>query len=87
MGAGGATPAGDPKVRAEAMLVLWGAKDPVLPIRTGEAVVRDLGSDAVMVTVPGAGHFVLEEAPEVVLEVLRDFLAPVLAPPYAPASS
>ncbi|MCW2608318.1 MAG: alpha/beta hydrolase fold [Frankiales bacterium] len=84
-GADEATPAGDPKVQAEAMLVLWGAKDPVLPIRTGESVVRDLGSDAVMVTVPGAGHFVLEEAPEVVLEVLQEFLAPVLAPPYAPA--
>ncbi|MCW2777124.1 MAG: alpha/beta hydrolase fold [Frankiales bacterium] len=71
-------------VRAEAMLVLWGADDPVLPIRTGETVVRDLGSDAVMVTVPGAGHFVVEESPDVVLEVLGDFLAPVLRPPYAP---
>ncbi|MCU1693344.1 MAG: alpha/beta hydrolase fold [Frankiales bacterium] len=83
----GASPAGDPSVSADAMLVLWGAEDPVLPIRTGETVVRDLGSDAVMVTVPGAGHFVVEEAPEVVLEVLRDFLAPVLAPPYASASA
>ena len=83
-GQDGATPAGDPKVHAEAMLVLWGAKDPVLPIRTGETVVRDLGSDAVMVTVPGAGHFVLEEAPDVVLEVLREFLAPELRPPYTP---
>ena len=81
-----ATPAGDPKVHAEAMLVLWGAKDPVLPIRTGETVVRDLGSDAVMVTVPEAGHFVMEEAPAVVLEVLRDFLAVDLKPPYAPVA-
>ncbi len=83
----GATPAGDPLVRAEAMLVLWGAEDPVLPIRTGETVVRDLGADAVMVTVPGAGHFVVEEAPAVVLEVLQDFLAPVLKPPYASVSA
>ena len=81
-----ATPAGDPTVQAEAMLVLWGAQDPVLPIRTGETVVRDLGSDAVMVTVPGAGHFVQEEAPELVLEVLREFLAPELRPPYAPVT-
>ena len=83
---GRAGPEGAPRVQAEAMLVLWGAKDPVLPIRTGEDVVRDLGPDAVMVTVPGAGHFVVEEAPDVVLEVLTDFLAPVLAPPYAPSA-
>jgi pimeloyl-ACP methyl ester carboxylesterase len=80
---GRAPRAGRPLVRAASMLVLWGARDPVLPIRTGESVVRDLGPDAVMVTVPGAGHFVLEEAPQVVLDVLRDFLAPEPAPPYA----
>jgi hypothetical protein len=28
-----------------------------------------------MVTVPGAGHFVVEEAPDVVADVLLDFLA------------
>ncbi len=66
--------AGPPRVRAEKMLVLWGALDPVLPIGTGESVVRDLGADCVMVTVPGAGHFVIEEAPTVVAEVLLDFL-------------
>jgi haloacetate dehalogenase len=64
-----------PAVKVEKSLVLWGALDPVLPIGTGESVVRDLGSDCVMVTVPGAGHFVIEEAPTVVLEVLLDFLA------------
>jgi hypothetical protein len=67
-------------VHAEKMLVLWGALDPVLPISTGESVVRDLGPDCVMVTVPGAGHFVVEEAPEVVAEVLLDFLADDRAP-------
>jgi len=68
-------PAGPPRVRAERMLVLWGARDPVLPISTGETVVRDLGPECVMVTVPGAGHFVVEEAPDVVADVLVDFLA------------
>ena len=52
-----------------------GAADPHR--RVGRARPRP---DAVMVTVPGAGHFVVEEAPEVVLEVLRDFLAPDLTP-------
>lgn len=64
-----------PRVRAEKALVLWGAADPILPVSTGEAVVQDLGADCVMVTVPGAGHFVIEEAPEVVADVLLDFLA------------
>ena len=81
------TRAGTPRVRAEQALVLWGALDPVLPISTGESVVRDLGADCVMVTVPGAGHFVVEEAPAVVTQVLLDFLADTTtpAPPVAAA--
>ena len=75
-----ADPVPVPQVRAEKALVLWGAADPVLPIAVGEAVVRDLGADCVMVTVPGAGHFVVEEAPDVVADVLLDFLADEGAP-------
>ena len=63
-----------PRVRAERMMVLWGSRDPVLPVSTGEQVVRELGADATMVTVPAAGHFVIEEAPEVVGDVLAEFL-------------
>ena len=74
-------PSGTPRVRAEQALVLWGALDPVLPISTGESVVRDLGADCVMVTVPGVGHFVLEEASETVTQVLLDFLADETTPP------
>lgn len=66
---------GRPQVTAEQMLVLWGAQDPVLPVRTGESVVRDLGAGCRMVTVPEAGHFVIEEAPDVVRDVLLEFLA------------
>ena len=69
-----------PRVHADKMMVLWGALDPVLPVSVGESVVKDLGSDCVMVTVPGAGHFVIEEAPDVVAEVLVDFLADPSAP-------
>jgi pimeloyl-ACP methyl ester carboxylesterase len=64
-----------PKARAERMLVLWGAADPVLPVWVGESVQKDLGADCRMITVPGAGHFVLEEAPEVCLEALQELLA------------
>jgi pimeloyl-ACP methyl ester carboxylesterase len=74
-------------VRVEKALVLWGAGDPVLPVSTGESVVRDLGPDCVMVTVPGAGHFVVEEAPDVVARVLGDFLADEVTPaPAVPAA-
>jgi pimeloyl-ACP methyl ester carboxylesterase len=79
--------AGAPRVKVEKSLVLWGALDPVLPIGTGESVVRDLGADCVMVTVPGAGHFVIEEAPTVVVEVLLDFLRDDAAPVKAPAKN
>ncbi|MDX6218871.1 MAG: hypothetical protein QOJ48_552 [Frankiales bacterium] len=64
-----------PKTRAERMLVLWGAADPVLPVWVGESVQKDLGADCRMITVPGAGHYVLEEAPEVCLEALQELLA------------
>ncbi len=64
-----------PQVHVDRALVLWGALDPALPISTGEAAVRDLGPGTTMTTVPGAGHFVVEEAPDAVAEVLRDFLA------------
>ena len=73
-------PQGVPRVQAEKALVLWGAADPVLPVFVGETVVRDLGADCVMVTVPGAGHFVVEEAPEVVRDVLLDFLGDETTP-------
>ena len=71
----GSSSAALPAVDVERALVLWGALDPVLPIATGEAVVRDLGPRTEMTTVPGAGHFVLEEAPDEVAEVLLAFLA------------
>ena len=66
---------GPPHVKAEQMLVLWGAADAVLPISVGESIVKDLGATCAMVTVPGAGHFVLEEAPEICRETLSRFLA------------
>ena len=69
-----------PQIVVEQALVLWGALDPVLPIATGQSVVRDLGPACAMITVPGVGHFVVEEAPEVVLAVLSDFLAEKPAP-------
>ncbi|HWL36165.1 MAG TPA: alpha/beta hydrolase [Frankiaceae bacterium] len=65
---------GLPKVKVERALVVWGTDDPPLPLHVGEAVVRDLGPDATMLTVPGVGHWPHEEAPDVVLPAVTEFL-------------
>ncbi len=62
------------RIRVERSLVLWGAADPVLPISVGEAVVRDLGANCSMVTLPGVGHFAPEEAPTTVVPTVAEFL-------------
>jgi pimeloyl-ACP methyl ester carboxylesterase len=61
-------------VSVERALVVWGAADPVLPVRVGEAVVRELGPGVDMVTLPGIGHSPLEEAPDVAVPVVAEFL-------------
>lgn len=65
---------GLPKVKVERALVVWGSDDLPMPLHVGEAVVRDLGPQATMLTVPGAGHWPHEEAPEVVLPAIAEFL-------------
>lgn len=67
-------PRSNGRPRPERALVVWGAADPVVPLRVGEAVVRDLGPAASLLVVPDVGHWPVEEAPEVVRAALRDFL-------------
>ena len=69
-----ARPSGVPAPRPEATLVIWGAEDPALPLPVGEAVVRDLGTSARMVTLPGVGHFSVDEASDEVVELVATFL-------------
>jgi hypothetical protein len=72
------TPA--PDVAVERALVVWGSDDPALPIEVGEAVVKDLGragTDPVnvrMLVATGAGHFVIDEAADVVVPAIAAFL-------------
>jgi pimeloyl-ACP methyl ester carboxylesterase len=61
-------------------LVLWGADDPVLPLTVAEAALRDLGPGSRLVTVPRAGHFVVEEAPDVAIPAIAGFLRAATAP-------
>jgi haloacetate dehalogenase len=65
---------GLPRVKVERSLVVWGADDPPMPLHVGESVVRDLGENATMLTVPGVGHWPHEEAPGVVLPAVAEFL-------------
>ncbi len=63
----------------ERSLVVWGVRDPSVPLRSGEAVVRDLGRSAGpasvrMLTVPSVGHWPHEEAPVVVTPAVAGFL-------------
>ena len=62
-------------VQVPGVTLVWGAGDPALPISVAEDAAKRLGPDTRVVTVPGAGHFVLEEAPEVVAEVLQEAFA------------
>lgn len=70
----GGSKSGLPRVKVDRALVVWGTDDVPMPLHVGEAVARDLGPDATMLTVPGVGHWPHEEAPEVVLPAITEFL-------------
>ena len=70
----GGRPAGSPRPRPECALVVWGADDPYCSVSDGEAVVRDLGASTEMLTLPGVGHFPVEEAHDVVVPAVAEFL-------------
>lgn len=71
---GGPRHTGLPRAKVERALVVWGTDDPPMPLHVGEAVVRDLGPEATMLTVPGVGHWPHEEAPDVVVPAIAEFL-------------
>ncbi|MFI8090803.1 alpha/beta fold hydrolase [Streptomyces sp. NPDC086080] len=54
--------------------ILWGEKDQWQPLHYGRRL-RDTIPDADLVTVPDAGHFLMEDTPERVVEEIRNFLA------------
>lgn len=55
-------------------LIIWGEKDPALPLWLAEAILKDI-PQAKLVTIPDAGHFVPEERPDRVAELLKEFTA------------
>lgn len=63
------------KLRAAAIpcTVLWGERDPVVPVVQGERLARTLG--ATFRVLPATGHCVPEERPEAVLEAIDELAA------------
>jgi pimeloyl-ACP methyl ester carboxylesterase len=53
--------------------VLWGAEDRWQPTTYAERLASDIPT-AELVVIPGAGHFVIEDAPERATEAILDVL-------------
>lgn len=70
----GGKPSGEPKRIEQPTLLIWGMKDPVMPPSVLDSIVRDI-PQARVEQIHDAGHFVPEERPERVAELLRDYLA------------
>lgn len=64
------------RLRGTAMplLVVTGAKDPLVPPKDARAIL-EARPDATFLELPGRGHYALLEAPERLAEVLRGFFA------------
>ncbi|WP_268932355.1 alpha/beta fold hydrolase [Mycolicibacterium hodleri] len=65
-------------------LVIWGARDRILPLSSGRRLASEL-PDARFAALPGVGHCAMFEAPEQVTELLAEFIRdPVNGRPNAP---
>ncbi|MEU9222613.1 alpha/beta hydrolase [Streptomyces sp. NPDC048376] len=54
--------------------ILWGERDQWQPLTYGRRLAEDI-PNARLTVIPGAGHFVMEDAPERVTEEILDFIA------------
>jgi haloalkane dehalogenase len=61
-------------LRGKPMLVLWGADDPVFTIDTFLAGWKEHFPDAQVHILQKAGHYVIEDAHERILPLLKEFL-------------
>ena len=55
-----------------------GGKDAMTPAKAASGLIAAC-ANASVVTIPGAGHNVMAERPDAVLDVLRQFLSPLSA--------
>ncbi|MCX5859543.1 MAG: alpha/beta hydrolase [Proteobacteria bacterium] len=58
-------------------MIVWGAEDKVLPVSWGERLYREIPGARRFELVPGAGHLVPEEKPEVLGRLIIDFLSSI----------
>jgi len=81
---------GDGLVRAAGLgvpaLLLLGERDQMVPLRNARALASAL-CDVREVHVPGSGHSVMAEAPDTVLDALREFFASECVTPKAATST
>ena len=63
----------DLKVLGKPTLIIWGEKDEQIPLTYGERLHRDIPGSQ-LVTISGAGHLILFDAPDAVASALRDFV-------------
>jgi len=68
----------DPLARLQSIqvpvLLLWGAKDAFIPVSNAQDYLKAM-PQAKLVTLPGVGHVLHEEAPQASVQVVRDFLS------------
>ncbi len=67
---------------AQPTLILWGERDPLLPVHHGRRLVREL-PNAKLAIVKGAGHVLHEEFPDQTNSLILGFLEPESGPGIA----
>ena len=55
------------------VLILWGEEDKWIPVEQAHSL-HQLIPNSKLVTVPQAGHLVIEERPEILISEIKDFL-------------
>ena len=55
-------------------MVVWGTEDRFLPLRWGERLFAGIKGARRLERIPSTGHFVPEEKPEVLANLILDFL-------------
>ncbi len=69
--------AGVPSLRGRPAIMIEGMLDRAIPAALAIADFKGIWPDAPVVEVPGAGHYIQEDAPDVVVPVLQGFLGVV----------
>ena len=68
----------DPVARLQSItvptLLIWGEKDAFIPVSNAQDYLKAM-PQAKLVTLPGVGHVLHEEAPQASVQVVRDFLS------------